>query len=125
VLRQNILSNGTDNGRPYDVRIEATLARINATLGAPSGLTYQPTLNYNGPDQLTITVDDRGQTGSAGAAAVPGVVSITVTAVNDPPNLALALPPLPPNAVRPAEFTDEDDAIPIQFPVQAVSDVGQ
>jgi MYXO-CTERM domain-containing protein len=50
-----------------------------ALTGTAPKLTYVPALNYNGPDSFAFTVSD-GQ-----ATSAPGTVSITVTAVNDPP----------------------------------------
>src|SRR5262249_37529116 len=44
-----------------------------------SGATYTPAANYNGSDSFTYTISD-GHGGTASAA-----VSVTVTAVNDPP----------------------------------------
>ncbi len=58
----------------------------NGTLsGTAPNLTYTPDANFNGSDSFTFTVND-GTTSSAAAT-----VSISVTAVNDPPILA-ALP---------------------------------
>ncbi len=42
-------------------------------------MTYTPAANYNGPDSFTFTVNDGTVT------SAPATVSITVTAVNDPP----------------------------------------
>ena len=69
------------------VSFTGTLAQVNAAI---AGLTYQGVLNYNGPDQLTITVKDdgtdNGVLASNGAqSAVVKTVAITVTPVNDPP----------------------------------------
>lgn len=41
-------------------------------------LTYQPAMNYHGPDEVRITVSD-------GARSTEALVSIAVAAVNDPP----------------------------------------
>ncbi|QDV66808.1 hypothetical protein Poly24_04960 [Rosistilla carotiformis] len=48
-------------------------------VGTTNSFTYRPNLNYNGPDSFTYTVVN-----SEGVEAT-GVVSITVTPVNDPP----------------------------------------
>ncbi len=42
-------------------------------------MTYTPAANYNGADSFTFTVNDGTVT------SAPATVSITVTAVNDPP----------------------------------------
>ena len=44
-----------------------TAAAINAALG--SGLTYNPTANYNGPDAIAVLTTDNGQTGTGGRSA--------------------------------------------------------
>jgi beta-glucanase (GH16 family) len=49
-----------------------------------SGLTYTPSLNYNGGDTLTITANDLGNTGAGGALSSTQSVTLTVTPVNDP-----------------------------------------
>ena len=59
-----------------------TMANINAALG---GLTYQPNLNFNGSDTLTILTSDLGNTGSGGPKFDTDTVAITVAAVNDAP----------------------------------------
>jgi CSLREA domain-containing protein len=48
--------------------------------GSGSGRTYRPAANYNGPDSFTFKATD-----SSGADSQTATVSITVTAVNDPP----------------------------------------
>jgi hypothetical protein len=50
-----------------------------ALTGTPPDVTYTPAANYNGPDSFSFRAWD-GQAFSA-----PATVSITVTAVNDPP----------------------------------------
>src|SRR5690606_3441272 len=53
---------------------------INAALG--SGLTYDPTANYNGADTVTFsTTDGTGQGGTA-----TDMIDITINAVNDAPS---------------------------------------
>ena len=47
--------------------------------GTPPNLTYTPNANFNGADSFTFTVSDGSLT------SAPATVSITVTAVNDPP----------------------------------------
>ncbi|MEO5917529.1 MAG: Ig-like domain-containing protein [Luteolibacter sp.] len=63
-----------------DVLLFANTNPSHGTLsGTAPNLTYTPTLNYNGPDSFTFTVND----GSGPTA--PATVSITVSAVPDPP----------------------------------------
>ncbi len=47
--------------------------------GVYSGGVYTPALNYNGPDSIGFKVTDNG------GAVTNGVITITVTPVNDPP----------------------------------------
>ncbi|MDQ3933344.1 MAG: Ig-like domain-containing protein [Actinomycetota bacterium] len=62
---------------------EGTVAEINAAL---DGMAYQGTLNYNGPDTLTFTVNDLGNSGTGGALQDQDTVAITVNPVNDAPS---------------------------------------
>jgi VCBS repeat-containing protein len=59
-----------------------TVANINTALGT---LSYQGTLNYNGPETLSIVTNDQGNTGAGGAKSDSDSVSITVNPVNDAP----------------------------------------
>lgn len=73
--------------------IEGSLTDINATLAS---LGYRSNTDYNGGDTLTITTNDRGNTGDADGDLIPGesiqdnlqavrTVAISVTAINDAP----------------------------------------
>ena len=59
-----------------------TIADVNARL---NGLSYLNTLNYNGPEQITLTVNDQGSNGAGGAKQDADVVDVTVNPVNDAP----------------------------------------
>ena len=59
-------------------------AAVNPAL---EGLSFVPTLNFNGSAQLSITTNDQGNTGSGGAKADTDTVSISVTPVNDAPEI--------------------------------------
>ena len=59
-----------------------TISDINAAL---DGMSYTPASNYNGPDSLSITTDDQGNTGAGGAKTDSDSLDITVIAVNDAP----------------------------------------
>ncbi len=82
-----IAGNGTDT-----VTLTCNQAVINTTLAALNGVVYRGDLNFNGPDQLTITTDDGGAAG-ADPGTTPGptsesdtdIVTINVAAVNDLP----------------------------------------
>ena len=67
------------------VVITAPLAKINATLAALSGLTYQGTTDYNGSDTLTMVSNDRQIDDIGGAQSDTDTLNITVSAVNDAP----------------------------------------
>ena len=71
-------ANNTVNGRATLV-FTGTLGAINRAL---EGLRYLPALHYRGPDTLTLTSNDQGNTGSGGAKTDTDRVSITVTAVS-------------------------------------------
>jgi len=64
------------------VTVTGTQANVNAAL---SGLSYQPSTNYNGPDTLTILTSDNGNTGTGGAKTDSDTVAITVNPMNDQP----------------------------------------
>ena len=64
------------------VTVTGTLANINTAL---NGLVFQPTGNFNGAANLTVTTNDQGNTGSGGALSDTDTVAITVNAVNDAP----------------------------------------
>jgi VCBS repeat-containing protein len=66
-----------------------TLADVNAAL---DGLSYTPSLHYNGPDTLQISLDDLGNTGAGGPLSASASVALTVNAVNDAPTLLLPGP---------------------------------
>ena len=63
--------------------------QIDAVNAALATLSYQGQLNYNGADQLSVTVNDQGNTGAVSALSDTGTVDIAVQAVNDAPQLTL------------------------------------
>jgi VCBS repeat-containing protein len=63
-----------------------TIAAINTAL---DGLVYDPVDTFEGDVTLAITTNDLGQTGTGGAQQDMDTVTITVTAINDPPVNAL------------------------------------
>ena len=75
-------------GTASALTLTGTLADINAFLGG-SNVTYTPALN-NGTDvNLTVTVNDKGNTGTGGAKTDSEVVTLDVQAVNDAPVAAV------------------------------------
>jgi hypothetical protein len=74
-----IVLSGTDaDGDTLSFAITSLPAHGSLT-GTPPNVTYTPAPNYSGPDSFTFTVSD-GQMVSA-----PGIVSLSMTAVNDTP----------------------------------------
>ena len=68
-----------------------TLAAIN---GAMNGLIYRGNADFSGADNLQITVDDQGNSGSGGNQITGQQIDVTVTAVNDAPTDLLRVPAL-------------------------------
>jgi Spy/CpxP family protein refolding chaperone len=60
-----------------------SIADINNAL---NGLSYSPSADFNGPSLLTITTNDKANTGTGGAKSDTDMVAINVTAVNDQPS---------------------------------------
>jgi len=77
-------SGGSDGTADATMTFSGTAAAINAALG--SGLTYNPTANYNGPDAISVVTTDTGQTGSGPVGTDSDTVAITVNSVNDAPS---------------------------------------
>src|SRR5258705_502391 len=80
------------------VTVTGTLANINTAI---NGLVFQPTGNFNGSANLTVTTNDQGNTGSGGAQTDLDTVAITVNAVNDAPV----------NTVPAAQSVNEDGSL--------------
>jgi hypothetical protein len=79
---------GASNDGTNDAQMIFTgaLTDINAAL---DGLTFTPTLNYNGPVSLAIDTDDQGNTGVDGAKTDSDTINITVNAINDAPSFVI------------------------------------
>ncbi|MEA2598622.1 MAG: hypothetical protein QOF01_5091, partial [Thermomicrobiales bacterium] len=60
-----------------------TLTGFDAATGA---VTYEPALNYNGPNSFTVTVTDDGTAGGPALTSAPATIALTVNAVNDAPS---------------------------------------
>ncbi len=75
----SVLTNDSDpDGDTLSVTAVTQPAHGSVTFTA-SGVTYTPAANYNGADSFTYTISD----GNGGTST--GTVSISITAVNDPP----------------------------------------
>ncbi|WP_250530149.1 VCBS domain-containing protein [Caballeronia sp. ATUFL_F1_KS4A] len=83
----------TETGeRTATLTLTGTLASLNSAL---ANLQYLGQANFNGPDTLTVTTNDRGNFGDFNGNGIPGeagdariavsTLPITVIAVNDPP----------------------------------------
>src|SRR5207249_604917 len=77
----NVLVNdntGPDTGETLSVTAVTQGAHGSVTF-TPTGVSYTPAANYNGPDSFTYTISD----GNGGSPTPPA--SVTVTSVNDNP----------------------------------------
>jgi VCBS repeat-containing protein len=75
---------GTANGQAA-VNVTGSISAINTAL---NGLRYRGTANYNsarGPENLVVTTNDQGNTGTGGARSDIDTIAIAVTPVNDAP----------------------------------------
>ena len=85
VAAPGVLGNDTD---PDSTIVTAALAsgpgHGSLTLHADGSFTYTPSANYNGPDSFTYRASDGTLTSSL------ATVTITVSAVNDPPTVTVA-----------------------------------
>ncbi|HEY1098356.1 MAG TPA: hypothetical protein VGF99_05495, partial [Myxococcota bacterium] len=71
------------------VTLTGTLADVALAL---DGLTFSPTLHLSGAAQITVAVDDLGNTGLGGAKSDLKTIPITIIAVADDPTLSVATP---------------------------------
>ena len=80
-----VLGNDSDpDGDPLTATLVAGPAHGTLTLNANGAFTYTPAPNYNGPDSFSYRASDGALT--SGTATV----SLTITAVNDAPSVAVA-----------------------------------
>ena len=73
-------SSGSNDSKSFT--ITGLITDINTAL---AGLTYQGDLNFNGTDQLSIFVSDKGNSGTGEVLTDAESVTINVNAVNDAP----------------------------------------
>ncbi|MCG3863749.1 M10 family metallopeptidase C-terminal domain-containing protein, partial [Photobacterium sp. Ph5] len=88
-----VVQNGAGN-----VILEGSMDDINAVLN--SGVSYTGDENYSGKDELTITTNDGGNTGSGGNQDATNKVDINVTPKADAPSLTLSQEHLQTAAIR-------------------------
>ena len=70
----------------FSMTFTASQVDVNAAL---DGLIYRANPGFSGADTLTVVLDDQGNTGSGGAKTDTQFVTLTVSAVNNPPVLLL------------------------------------
>ena len=76
-------------GTATALTLTGTLADINAFI-AGSNVTYTTALNNDNDVNLTVTVNDKGNTGTGGAKSDSEVITLDVQAVNDAPVAAVS-----------------------------------
>ncbi len=89
LVRTNV-SNGVTAGQVVGnntghVVITAPIGKINATLAALQGLTYQGTTDFNGSDTLTMVTNDLQDGEIGGGQADADTLNFEISAVNDSP----------------------------------------
>lgn len=104
---------------PGKLNVRGKPDAINAAL---AGLRYTGNTEFSGEDELAVTVDDLGNTGTGGRLRANMSIPVTVAAVNDPPQLST-----PQELDRPAGgvlFVVEDEPTPLgKFGVSDSDDV--
>ena len=88
----------TDNGTAT-ITLTGTVAQINTAL---NGLEYTGDLNYSGAEELIITTNDQGNTGTGGAQSDTDKLTITINPQNDAPVVSV------PDAVANPQSTNEE-----------------
>ena len=72
------------NNNSTSVIINAPIAAINETI-AKNGFVYVPNANFNGIDNIILSINDNGLTGAGGNQTSALTITVTVEAVNDAP----------------------------------------
>ena len=75
-----------DAGPNASVSFSGSITNVNAAL---SGLVYNANPNFFGSDSLQIILNDNGGTGSGGPKSASTAIPIAISAVNDPPLVAV------------------------------------
>ena len=87
--------NTLTNNDSASVTLVGTIAALHAALFTHQ-VQYTPAANFTGPDTLQVHADDQGNSGSGGAQTADASVSISVSAINDPPVISVpATQPVP------------------------------
>lgn len=84
-------SDGTGQGdgtSDAQMVFRGTIAEINLAL---DGLIYTPVGNYNGVANITLEVNDLGQTGAGGSKTASANIDLVVRAINDAPAITAPL----------------------------------
>jgi len=122
-VNHGTLSAPNGSGSGGNLTLSGTLANVNSSLAS---LAYTPNLEFSGGDTLTITVDDKGNTGG-GSLTDTKSVAITINAVNDAP--AITVPgaqsfitefdnPLTgPNAIRISDVDAGTDSVRVDLTI--------
>ena len=66
------------NNNSGNVTVTGTIAELAATLSDSTGLVYQSNPGYSGPDTLSLTLNDNGNTGTGGPLQVNDSIPIAV-----------------------------------------------
>ena len=74
-----VTADGDNSG---NVTLTGSVAAINSAL---EGITFTPTLNFNGTASIQVDVNDQGNSGTGGALSDRQTLQIAVTANNDQP----------------------------------------
>jgi VCBS repeat-containing protein len=85
IIAPGVLGNDSDaDGDTLSAQVVTRPGHGTLTVNANGSFTYAPAANYNGPDSFTYQAKD-----TSGALSNTVTVSLTVTAVNDPPTVTV------------------------------------
>jgi VCBS repeat-containing protein len=98
------------------VQFQADVAAVNAAL---DGLRFTPTRDFFGTATVVVTVGDQGNSGAGTTAVARGTLTVSVTSVNDAPDLQLAGDSNPP---APIVLTGALEDTPFAINTLTVSD---
>jgi VCBS repeat-containing protein len=81
------------DGDGSDGRLTFTGSQTDITTALQNSISYQGLQNYNGPDTLTVDVNDQGNTGLGSVLSDSKTVGITINPINDEPSISATAPP--------------------------------